>query len=332
MAFLDNSGDIILDAILTETGRRRMAQGTFKITKFAVGDDEIDYALYDKNNGGGPAYYDLEILQTPIGEAGLQLNYGLLTSLAPDILYMPVTRINELKLGLNSVRSSGGMFYVVDTSGDLSGPGDTTIEQGLSTAAIEYMKGTATPNANYVFLETGLDVAFGQVPLGTQPNQQSYLIANQLVDNTFYCFSDSRFFGGMQGGGGASVFANNGKNHSLKASIRLVNTQRTTITMGLDNYKGARVKAIRNQIYYYGDGNDTEESYSVIGGPRSAAMVVSPVVKSGLSPQYALYGFTNQTGIVAAFNVDYIDTTIYVVGSTTGTTAQIPVRIIRRTV
>ena len=29
MAFLDNSGDIILDAVLTDAGRQRMAQGNF---------------------------------------------------------------------------------------------------------------------------------------------------------------------------------------------------------------------------------------------------------------------------------------------------------------
>ena len=51
MAFLDNSGDIILDAVLTDTGRLRLAKGdgTFRIVKFALGDDEIDYGLYDKN-------------------------------------------------------------------------------------------------------------------------------------------------------------------------------------------------------------------------------------------------------------------------------------------
>ena len=43
MAFLDNSGDIILDAVLTDTGRLRLAQGdgSFKIAKFAIADDEI---------------------------------------------------------------------------------------------------------------------------------------------------------------------------------------------------------------------------------------------------------------------------------------------------
>ena len=35
MAFLDNSGDIILDAVLTDAGRQRMARGDFKIVKFA---------------------------------------------------------------------------------------------------------------------------------------------------------------------------------------------------------------------------------------------------------------------------------------------------------
>ena len=38
MAFLDNSGDIILDAVLTDAGRERLAKGdgSFKITKFAL--------------------------------------------------------------------------------------------------------------------------------------------------------------------------------------------------------------------------------------------------------------------------------------------------------
>ena len=46
MAFLDNSGDIILDAVLTDTGRMRLAKGdgTFKIVKFALSDDEIVYS------------------------------------------------------------------------------------------------------------------------------------------------------------------------------------------------------------------------------------------------------------------------------------------------
>ena len=63
MGFLDNSGDIILDAVLTDTGRFRLAKGdgSFKITKFALGDDEINYGSYNTSHSSGSAYYDLNI-------------------------------------------------------------------------------------------------------------------------------------------------------------------------------------------------------------------------------------------------------------------------------
>ena len=48
MGFLDNSGDIILDAVLTDVGRNRLARGdgSFRIVKFALADDEINYGLF----------------------------------------------------------------------------------------------------------------------------------------------------------------------------------------------------------------------------------------------------------------------------------------------
>jgi hypothetical protein len=55
MAFLDNSGDIILDAVLTDEGRKRLAKGdgTFRIVKFALSDDEIDYSTYNTTHASG---------------------------------------------------------------------------------------------------------------------------------------------------------------------------------------------------------------------------------------------------------------------------------------
>ena len=92
MAFLDNSGDIILDATLTELGRQRMANGTFTISKFAFGDDEINYELYNKNHPSGSAYYDLEILQTPVLEAFTNNASSMKTKLASyqdlNLLYL----------------------------------------------------------------------------------------------------------------------------------------------------------------------------------------------------------------------------------------------------
>ena len=102
MAFLDNSGDIILDAVLTDTGRMRLAKGdgSFRITKFALGDDEIDYSLYDKNNANGSAYYDLQILQTPIFEAFTNniasLNSRLISISRNNLLFLPVLKVNNV--------------------------------------------------------------------------------------------------------------------------------------------------------------------------------------------------------------------------------------------
>ena len=101
MAFLDNSGDIILDAVLTELGRKRLAQGngSFKVTKFSVADDEIDYRLFNINNPSGSAYYDLNINTTPILEPTTNSNSGLqfkLKSYAnPNLLYLPVLKLNQ---------------------------------------------------------------------------------------------------------------------------------------------------------------------------------------------------------------------------------------------
>ena len=48
MGYLDNSS-ITVDAILTKRGRELLARndGSFKITQFALGDDEVDYTLFN---------------------------------------------------------------------------------------------------------------------------------------------------------------------------------------------------------------------------------------------------------------------------------------------
>jgi len=97
MAFLDNSGDILLDAVLTDAGRKRMAEGTFRITKFALADDEIDYSLYNVDDSRGSAYYDLDILSTPVLEAftdnAAGLKSKLLSITRTDLEYLPVMKI-----------------------------------------------------------------------------------------------------------------------------------------------------------------------------------------------------------------------------------------------
>ena len=122
MAFLDNSGDIILDAVLTDTGRMRLARGdgTFKIAKFALGDDEINYELYNKNHPSGSAYYDLDILQTPVLEAFTNntsmMNSKLMSIPRTNLLYLPIMKLfregNSATNVANALAGTNGKFIV----------------------------------------------------------------------------------------------------------------------------------------------------------------------------------------------------------------------------
>ena len=51
MGFLNHTtNNIIIDAVLTERGRELLSQnnGSFKISSFSFGDDEVDYTLITK--------------------------------------------------------------------------------------------------------------------------------------------------------------------------------------------------------------------------------------------------------------------------------------------
>ena len=70
MGYLNNQV-VTVDAILTKKGRELLAQndGSFRITQFALADDEIDYTLYNPNNPSGSAYYGEAIDNMPLLEA-----------------------------------------------------------------------------------------------------------------------------------------------------------------------------------------------------------------------------------------------------------------------
>ena len=118
MAFLDNSGDIILDAVLTDTGRMRLARGdgSFKIAKFAFADDEIDYSNYNKNHSSGSAYFDLEIMQTPVLEAFTNntssMKSKLISISRTNLLYLPVIELNQVFAGNATAMHTDGYFLV----------------------------------------------------------------------------------------------------------------------------------------------------------------------------------------------------------------------------
>ena len=135
MGFLDNSGDIILDVVLTDHGRMLLAKGdgSFQITKFALSDEEIDYSLYNKLHPSGSAYYDLEILQTPILEAftnnGSILKSRLQTYTNMELLFLPVLRLNE-RVNINK-RDSSGAFMIPVNAETEDNNGSSTSKTGI---------------------------------------------------------------------------------------------------------------------------------------------------------------------------------------------------------
>ena len=70
MGYLNNQV-ITVDAILTKKGRELLAKndGSFRITQFALADDEIDYTLYNPTHPSGSSFYGEAIENMPLLEA-----------------------------------------------------------------------------------------------------------------------------------------------------------------------------------------------------------------------------------------------------------------------
>ena len=98
MGYLNNTV-VTVDAILTDVGRQLLAQqnGQFKITQFALADDEIDYTLYNPNNPSGSAYYGQAIENMPLLEAFPQANQTMkykLVTLPRGTAKLPILNLN----------------------------------------------------------------------------------------------------------------------------------------------------------------------------------------------------------------------------------------------
>jgi len=97
MGYLNNAV-ITVDAILTDRGRELLARGdgSFKITQFALSDDEIDYSLYDPTDPSGSAFFGKNIENMPLLEAMPKATQNLrykLTTLPRGTSQMPVLDI-----------------------------------------------------------------------------------------------------------------------------------------------------------------------------------------------------------------------------------------------
>jgi hypothetical protein len=150
MAYLDNT-EITVDAILTKKGRQKLASGqSLNITKFALGDDEIDYTLYEPAHPKGSAYYDSAIRAIPVTEASPDetqvLRYKLVT------LPKGTTQIPTVKLGINQVSATqleGGVGLTPTTSPTGNGNAGYTMvlaDQRAGTLTVTKAAGAGNTN------------------------------------------------------------------------------------------------------------------------------------------------------------------------------------------
>ena len=307
MAFLDNSGDIILDAVLTDTGRYRMARGEFKVETFCLADDEIDYSLYNKNHASGSSYYDLEILQTPVLEAFTNdtssMKNKLFTLTRNDLLYLPVLKANEVMATTTKRHTASDAWVVAVNSETESKAGvDSTsaVAQGIMMG-----ESLGTPNT-VIRIDQGLDTSEIQPSFGIDPElfEESYQIQmdhrlGRLVNPTTYRRATPSF-----------VDDDNIANYFLDYGTDRDFVKENKITQVIAKAPG-----------------------QTIAGPRGS--IISFYIAASLDLNTGTYYFTKLGGgktDATKYNSKtcyYIDSTVSVLGVTTGYRIDIPVRYIR---
>lgn len=110
MSYLKNNNNkVVVDAILTSYGKTKLAsKGTLDIVKFAVADDEIDYALYNNLHTLGSDYYNSAIVNLPVLQAlpenYLSMKYPLFSSTTGVL-----DAITQLRLNISAEMTGSGI-------------------------------------------------------------------------------------------------------------------------------------------------------------------------------------------------------------------------------
>lgn len=160
MGFIDNSGEIFIDAVLTDLGREKLARndGSFAVVRFRLGDDEIDYRFWNELTGSDSK--DRKILDTPVFEAFtnevVALRSPLVTIRNSRLQYLPtmIAKPNAVSLKEQTDSVGGGV--------------DVTVSQEITRAQ------TILPpeiiDVNYsVELDNDLIFVSGQTPVSITP-------------------------------------------------------------------------------------------------------------------------------------------------------------------
>ena len=190
MGYLNNSV-VTVDAILTDKGRQLLAQndGSFRITQFALADDEIDYTLYNPTHPSGSAFYGQAIENQPLLEAfpqQTQIMKYLLTTLPRGTARMPI-----LDIGLTAIVIKQGASLAI-TPQTLNYAGGDTFESAGYTATISDVRtmstfegvGINTPEAQALNSTSTLGTDVSKTVVGTTINLRATTVNTLFGSNT----------------------------------------------------------------------------------------------------------------------------------------------------
>lgn len=154
MGYLNNT-EVIVDAILTKKGRQKLASGqALNITKFALGDDEIDYTLYEPAHPKGSAFYDSAITAIPITEASPDetqvLRYKLVT-LPKGTTQIPTVRLGVPSISVTQLEGGVGLTPTTSPAGNTAA-GYTMILADQSAGTLTVTKGATNAARTPVLL------------------------------------------------------------------------------------------------------------------------------------------------------------------------------------
>ncbi len=291
MGFLDNSGDIILDAVLTDAGRERLARGdgSFKIVKFALGDDEINYQNFDLT--AASTGKDLQILQTPVLEAFTNntslMKSKLVTITRTDLLYLPVIKLNQ-SLGVSKYTTDDVVLVTVDE----------TTTNGMTVQ--DYLNGYDLLGGKNLRADQGLDT-------NAQPPTQD--LDSDLIETQYIIEIDNRL---------GSLYSPDG----TPTSVSFIDDD------SVASYFLSRDDIyVKDNL----DTTDDGQTQQIIQGPRGTFLNFKIRASQNLRSSTYLFNLLGSDGMsIGSSTYKYIDTNIRISGATTGYSLSVPVRFIKQ--
>jgi hypothetical protein len=301
MGFLDNSGDIILDAVLTDHGRKLLAKGdgSFQITKFALGDEEINYTQYDINHASGSAYYDISILQTPILEAFTDNAGSVKTKLisysSMNLLYLPVVKLNQ-QANTTKMHESGSFMVAVDseTEGTTNNNNNYAVGYNGDTPVAGVLFGESLTGDNFIRLDQGLD---------SDEISPKQTLDPDLIEDSYVIQIDNRL----------GKIATKDGDLVPEDYIDDDNVAFYTVDVGL-------VTQITD---------DSNAQTQTIAGPRGTRLEFKIASSIDLNTGTYLFSQLGGTSTLEGQNVRHIDSIVRVTGMKTGYSVDIPVRYVK---